>query len=239
MIRIDQGSYSRLSRSSVTCQTFSAISRTLSLVQRYSYSANTIKRFIDARYQLDELETRKGVLQLVKGLAFLHQNTFVHGNLSPQSIYITPGGDWKLSGFDFTTKGGPVSSEYMHTFPFFCAPALEYLAPEYILDQRCDSSSDVFSLGCVLYAISGGGKSPLECDGHMNIWREKIAGLGRVPYFNIGGDAANLIRRMIVRNPGGRIGLGEVEKSSFFDSVLVNTITFLDSFAEKGIASLV
>jgi SCY1-like protein 2 len=121
----------------------------------------------------------------------------------------------------------------MNSFPFFCAPALEYLAPEYILDKRCGPESDVFSLGCLLYALhSNDGKSPLECGGNLHLWNEKVGKLGSVPYFEIRGDAAGLIRRMISRT--GRIGLGQVEGERYFDDVLVGTITFLDSFAEKG-----
>lgn len=123
----------------------------------------------------------------------------------------------------------------MNSFPFFCAPALEYLAPEYLLEQRCDAGSDIFSLGCILYALCGDGTSPLECNS-IHSWKEKVAKLERISYREIRDDAANLIKRMIARSPGARIGLKDVEQSGYFDNVLVNTIGFLDTFAEKGLS---
>lgn len=44
---------------------------------------------------------------------------------------------------------------------------------------------------------------------------------------------------MIARRPEQRISLADVESSPFFDNVLVNTIAFLDNFAEKAQADKV
>ena len=39
--------------------------------------------------EIDELEVQKGLLQIAKGLEFLHESAgLVHGNLTPESIYI-------------------------------------------------------------------------------------------------------------------------------------------------------
>jgi serine/threonine protein kinase len=38
--------------------------------------------------ELDEIEIQKGILQVVRGLQFLHSNRVVHGNISPEAIYV-------------------------------------------------------------------------------------------------------------------------------------------------------
>lgn len=38
--------------------------------------------------EIDELEIQKGLLQVAQGLEFLHNAGLVHGNLTPESIYI-------------------------------------------------------------------------------------------------------------------------------------------------------
>lgn len=49
--------------------------------------------------ELDEVEIQKGVLQLCKGLSFLHQSArSVHSNLNPNTVLLNKTGDWKLSG---------------------------------------------------------------------------------------------------------------------------------------------
>lgn len=100
------------------------------------------------KYELDELEIQKGILQLVKALQFLHSNRIIHGNICPESININAKGDWKVAGFNFAitlTSGSEGSSDvnaYINNFPPYCAPSLDYLAPEYVFDEKCDATSD-------------------------------------------------------------------------------------------------
>lgn len=55
--------------------------------------------------ELDELEIQKGLLQLGKGLEFLHESAgLVHGNLTPEAIFINSKSDWKLSGLGFSSS---------------------------------------------------------------------------------------------------------------------------------------
>lgn len=39
-------------------------------------------------FQLDEVETQKGLLQISRGLEFLHGAGMVHGNLTPEALLI-------------------------------------------------------------------------------------------------------------------------------------------------------
>jgi len=53
---------------------------------------------------------------------------------------------------------------------FFC-----FVAPEYIFESRCDVSSDIFSFGCLAYALYNGGKSPLAVRDSVSSFKEAIA----------------------------------------------------------------
>lgn len=54
--------------------------------------------------EIDELEIQKGLLQVSKGLEFLHESAgLVHANLTPDAIFINVKSDWKLSGLGFCT----------------------------------------------------------------------------------------------------------------------------------------
>ena len=110
----------------------------------------------DARGEvdLDEVEIQKGVLQIARGLGFLHGPAkSVHRNLTPQAILINakvsyllqscwrerisadPQGDWKLSGLGLTTPlqkpdGSPTRYEYPeidHRLPGEIQWKLDYL----------------------------------------------------------------------------------------------------------------
>ncbi len=49
--------------------------------------------------QLDEVEVQKGLLQVARGLEFLHEAKMIHANLTPDAILINAKGDWKIGGF--------------------------------------------------------------------------------------------------------------------------------------------
>src|SRR5260221_13842726 len=69
-----------------------------------------------ANVEIDELEIQKGLLQIAKGLEFLHDSAkLVHGNLTPDAIIINAKSDWKLSGLGFA--GPPDGAEGHQTVP--------------------------------------------------------------------------------------------------------------------------
>ena len=41
-----------------------------------------------------------GILQVFRGVAFLHEANLVHGSLHAGSVFVTLGGEWKLFGFE-------------------------------------------------------------------------------------------------------------------------------------------
>uniref|UniRef100_A0A8C0RLU6 SCY1 like pseudokinase 2 n=1 Tax=Canis lupus familiaris TaxID=9615 RepID=A0A8C0RLU6_CANLF len=53
-------------------------------------------------YNLYDVETKYGLLQVSEGLSFLHSSVkMVHGNITPENIILNKSGAWKIMGFDF------------------------------------------------------------------------------------------------------------------------------------------
>lgn len=120
--------------------------------------------------QLDEVEIQKGLLQVARGLEFLHGAGLVHGNLTTESILVNVKGDWKISGFAFLTPlkgadGTPTAYQYPDYDPSL-PPALsrnfDYLAPEFALDQKLEPANDMYALGCLIYAVHSKGEPPFR-----------------------------------------------------------------------------
>ncbi|KAH9930992.1 uncharacterized protein B0H18DRAFT_1116681 [Fomitopsis serialis] len=117
--------------------------------------------------ELDEVEIQKGILQVCKGLSFLHTSArTIHTNLTPESILINSAGDWKISGLGLTIPlsapgGGPTRWEFP-TFDGRVSPytqrSFDYMAPEYALDEVLDPASDLYSLGCLISLRENAGK---------------------------------------------------------------------------------
>ncbi|KAI0637126.1 kinase-like protein [Trametes polyzona] len=193
--------------------------------------------------ELDEVEIQKGILQLCKGLTFLHGSArLIHSNINPESVVINSAGDWKLSGLGLTiplskADGGPTRWE----FPTFDGRALsytqrsfDYMAPEYALDEVLDPASDMYSLGCLIYAVHCKGNPPFKNHGNLSSLRanagKPLTGMERLEQ-----DLRALLNALITRQPHGRPSPSDLPLHPFFSSLPVSTLNFLDrsNFAAK------
>ncbi|CAD5206773.1 unnamed protein product [Bursaphelenchus okinawaensis] len=120
-------------------------------------------------YTLERLEIKLGILQLIDGLSYLHNSAkILHGNLNPQSIYVSCSQQWKIGGFRFSV---PAKKEdlfpcysWSKKLPPELQPDLDFLAPEYLApnNNHVTTSADVFSLGVLICWIYSGGTKIID-----------------------------------------------------------------------------
>ncbi|KAK2802791.1 hypothetical protein FQN51_004319 [Onygenales sp. PD_10] len=208
--------------------------------------------------EIDEIEIQKGLLQIAKGLEFLHESAgLVHGNLNPEAIYINAKSDWKISGLAFA---GPSDSGSQSSLPplalsevLYHDPRLpssvqldlDYSSPDFIMDSNISSSADLFSLGLVIVALyNSPHTSPLQTHGNAFTFKKLLSSPTTVPSQSnsflssrpIPKDlAAQVLPRLITRRPAQRMNAKEFQQSQYFDNVLVSTIRFLESLPAKTI----
>ncbi|KAJ2357174.1 Protein kinase domain-containing protein ppk32, partial [Coemansia sp. RSA 2618] len=189
--------------------------------------------------ELDELEIQEGLMQVSKGLQFLHGDARrVHGNLGPSSVLVSSKGEWKIGGLGFSAPIGASSSGYEVGFhvPEFTRPALSYAAPECVVDGRVQPASDVFALGCLAAAAhSPDGQSPLSFQNDVGAYRRAVAGLaaagGRLR--ELPEPLAQVVRRMVAADAQQRMTLAQFQGSAYFDSILASTLRYLASLIEQ------
>ncbi|KAF9070376.1 kinase-like domain-containing protein [Rhodocollybia butyracea] len=185
--------------------------------------------------ELDEVEIQKGILQICKGLIFLHSSAqLIHSNLCPESIIINRAGDWKISGLGLTiplmTNGVPTNWEFP-TFdgrvPRYIQRSFDYTAPEYALDEMLVTSSDMYSLGVIIYVVHCKGSAPYKTHGSLSGLRENagrpVPGMERLEP-----DLQSLLRSLITRNHNGRPTPSTLPADPFFSSLPISTLNFLD-----------
>ncbi|KAF9792473.1 other/SCY1 protein kinase [Thelephora terrestris] len=194
--------------------------------------------------ELDEVEIQKGILQLCKGLSFLHTSArLIHSNLSPESILITNAGDWKIGGLGLTiplvrADGQPTRWEFP-TFDGRVMPyiqrSFDYMAPEYALDESLNTASDLYSLGCLIYAVHCKGDPPFKTHGSLGGLRD-AAGRPLTGISGLDRDLQSMLNAMITRNPTNRLTSSSLPSHSFFSSLPISTLNFLDrsNFAAKS-----
>ncbi|MPY63743.1 serine/threonine-protein kinase [Streptomyces spongiae] len=89
--------------------------------------------------------------ELGRALSALADAGVVHRDLKPSNVLLT---QQAVHVIDFGISQAVDSSAITTTGHRVGSPA--YMAPEYLRDGRCDTASDVFSLGCSLvYAVTG------------------------------------------------------------------------------------
>ena len=209
-------------------------------------------------FEIDELEIQKGLLQVAKGLEFLHESAgLVHGNLNPDAIYINSKSDWKISGLGFA--GPPDSSETRSSLPPLAVsevlyqdprlPAsvqlnMDYTSPDFALDSNVTPAADLFSLGLIIIALYNSPHvSPLETHANLSTYKKLLSSSSTTPSQSNNFLCSNPIPRdvqsqvlpkLITRRPAQRMNAREFQQSQYFDNVLVSTIRFLESLPTKN-----
>ncbi|KAI9038508.1 putative protein kinase Scy1 [Aspergillus affinis] len=208
--------------------------------------------------EIDELEVQKGLLQVAKGLEFLHESAgLVHGNLNPEAIYINAKSDWKISGLGFAgphdsseTRSSlpPLAlSEVLYQDPRLPASVqlnLDYTSPDFVLDSNVTPAADLFSLGLIIIALyNSPHTSPLQTHSNASTYKKLLNSPSTTPsqgnnFLSSGvipkDLLAHVLPRLITRRPAQRLNVREFQQSQYFDNILVSTIRFLESLPAKN-----
>ncbi len=102
-------------------------------------------------------------IQMSEMLETLEAKNIFHGNISPKNIFITADGRYKIGGFtDFEGKIADTS----------------FVAPEVYKQENVDYTTDIYSVGIIMYAMCNGGKIPFESDScdRKNACEERFSG---------------------------------------------------------------
>ena len=206
--------------------------------------------------EIDELEIQKGLLQVGKGLEFLHESAgLVHANLTPDAIFVNAKGDWKISGLGFSGKseGTTVAtsapyialSETLNFDPRLPRNVqlnLDYCSPDFVMDNNVSSAADMFSLGLLIVALyNSPHQSPLETNMSISTYKRLFSSSSTVPSQSnnfissspLPRPVSNLLPRLITRRPAQRMSAREFQQAEYFDNILVSTIRFLESLPAK------
>src|SRR5712692_3262272 len=114
----------------------------------------TITRYCD-QHKLNTIERLKLFRQVCAAVQFAHQNLIVHRDLKPSNIIVTEDGTPKLLDFGIAKLlSGSTPVEATATIGRVLTP--EYASPEQLRGLPITTSSDVYSLGVVLYELLSG-----------------------------------------------------------------------------------
>jgi len=96
---------------------------------------------------------------VLNGLSYAHAEGIIHRDLKPANIMLTKKGQAVLTDFGIAQIVGNTQ----HTVSGALMGTLNYMAPEQGFKGTCDSRSDIYSLGIVLYEMLTG-YTPFDAD---------------------------------------------------------------------------
>jgi serine/threonine protein kinase len=89
-------------------------------------------------------------------VTYAHQNLVIHRDLKPSNILVTPEGEPKLLDFGIAKLLSAGDELFTQTIPALRVMTPEYASPEQVKGDKIMTTSDVYSLGVLLYELLTG-----------------------------------------------------------------------------------
>ena len=154
----------------------------------------------------------------MKGVKYLNRFGIVHRDLKLENIMMSDQGEKatpKIVDFGLSKIIGPSETA---TDPF---GTLGYVAPEVLQKKPYSYSCDIWSIGCILYALLSG-SLPFDNNNQKELIKMTIEDSLQfdLPVWNsISSQCKNLISDLLKKNMNDRIRLDEAMLHPWFDSV--------------------
>ncbi|XP_004290244.1 PREDICTED: SCY1-like protein 2 [Fragaria vesca subsp. vesca] len=194
------------------------------------------------------LEVKHGLLQIAESLDFLHNNArLIHRAISPENVFITSSGAWKLGGFGFAISTDQASGNMANVQEFHYAeydvedsvlplqPSLNYTAPELARSKALSAgcSSDIFSFGCLAYHLVAC-KPLFDCHNNVKMYMNTLSYLSSEAFSSIPSELVPDLQRMISTNESFRPTAIDFTGSPFFrNDTRLRALRFLDHMLER------
>ncbi|XP_051209245.1 mitogen-activated protein kinase kinase kinase 18-like [Lolium perenne] len=170
---------------------------------------------------LDECAIRRYAADVATGLAYLHGESIVHGDVKARNVVIGADGRAKLADFGCARKAG-------------CGPIIggtpAFMAPEVARGEEQGPAADVWALGCTVLEMATGRAPWSGVDG------DAIAALHRIGYTNampevpqwLSAEAKDFLAGCLVRQAGDRCTAAQLLEHPFLASAVVLDRKFED-----------
>lgn len=166
-------------------------------------------------------DTRSLFCQLLIAMEYLHDEVHItHRDLKLENIMIDNCFHIRLIDFGFSTKKTMMST--------LCG-SIPYMAPEVLSSQQYTKSSDVWSMGIILYALH---------NGNLPFFHQNTSNLAQIIInndvkFKQGFDEnlKDLLLKMLMKNPDERIQIAEIKNHPFLEQERLLQIDYKKLFS--------
>lgn len=197
---------------------------------------------LDMKDDPRNLSVTWGLYTLLSALAFVNESAkSIHGNVTPDSVWVTKGGDWKLGGMELCTplnlpSRAPLLDSHFAHFDMFSSCPRSYQSPERESRSLATLSSedywalDVYSVGCLVWEIYGG-----EVSSSDDLRRAHLSLVSKQLHVSIPPEWKETLARMLDSLPSSRPSSKDIlDNCAAFRIPIVGCLLFLDNLALKS-----
>jgi serine/threonine-protein kinase len=109
-----------------------------------------LKQLVEREGPLPVERALELAIQIAHGLAFAHENGYIHRDVKPQNVLLNGNGEAKVTDFGIARS---LDVQHGMTQTGAVVGTSEYIAPEQAQGQHVDERTDVYSLGILVYEL--------------------------------------------------------------------------------------
>ena len=194
-------------------------SRTLNIIMEYADEgdiSHKIQENLKRRLRFEESTIWEWIIQLLKGLKYLHDNKIMHRDLKCANIFLMKNGLLKIGDLNVSKivkNNGHALARTQTGTPF-------YLAPEIWKDLPYDYKCDIWSVGCIIYELCTS-RPPFRGTSLKELGRNVLNGY-YLPINGFSNDIKNIIAQMLIVDPKRRASADELLNSDIIQRRIKN-----------------
>jgi serine/threonine protein kinase len=146
----------------------------------------------------------KIIEQAAEGLAYFHQQGWIHRDIKPNNFLVNPAGEVKLIDYAIAERRRGLLSRLFGRSKI--QGTRSYMSPEQIRAQALDPRSDVYSFGCVMFELFAG-KPPFTGNSENELLNKHLrtpAPSAETYNKNLTYECVQLVKSMLAKQPADR-----------------------------------
>ena len=191
-------------------------SRTLNMVMEYADDGDISHKIQDnlkRRLRFEESTIWEWIIQLLKGLKYLHDNKIMHRDLKCANIFLMKNGLLKIGDLNVSKFAKSNMARTQTGTPF-------YLAPEIWKDLPYDYKCDIWSVGCIIYELCTS-RPPFRGTSLKELGRNVLNGY-YLPISGFSNDIKDIVAKMLIVDPKRRASTDELLNSEIIQRRIKN-----------------
>ncbi len=183
-----------------------------------------------------KLEIKQMIIELCKVINFLHSDAHsIHTNFNPDNIFIDKDNKIKISGMNFAVNDPPLQGGEINVSSG-ATPNLSYCAPEIISHSKAFYSSDIFSIGCIIYNLlkfhkGDSDRNLLSLNSNTVLsYNNALSNMdNKLNKCNFENEDINLLNKILNKEPQYRPGIKELLDNEWFNDPKLKALNFIEN----------